>query len=175
MHSDGNDHDHLPPGIAGIEQTHWIEGTPFQFIADPLPADEAGTDETSAQATGSLYPLDSIPALHSEVYASREALSRFRRPLRSPGGSFSNVTTPVFDRDGDPTTFSDAELESIYDIWSRVVEDFSPFNVDVTTVEPPELAPGVPETAANGVAMRISIGGDGSWYGAVVRGVAYIY
>ena len=61
-------------------------------------------------------------------------------------GSYSNVTTPVFDRDGDPTTFSDAELESIYDIWSRVVEDFAPFNIDVTTVEPPELAPGVPET-----------------------------
>ncbi len=89
-------------------------------------------------------------------------------------GSYSNITTPVFDQDGDPTTFSDAELESIYDIWSRVTEDFAPFNVNVTTVEPPELAPGVPETAANGVAMRISIGGNGSWYGAVVRGVAYI-
>ena len=66
LHSDGDAHDHLPPGIAGIEQTHWIKGTPFQFIADPLSADEAGTDETSAQATGSLHPLDSIPALHGD-------------------------------------------------------------------------------------------------------------
>src|SRR5688572_24498010 len=53
LQSDGDDHDHLPPGIDGIEQTHWIKGAPFQFIADPLSADEAGTDETSTQATGS--------------------------------------------------------------------------------------------------------------------------
>ena len=173
LHSHGDHHDHLPPGIAGIEQTHWINGAPFQFIADPLSADESGTDETPAQSTGSLHLLTSIPQLHSDQGAAASLYLDFDGHFQAQWGSYSNVTTPVYDRDGDPMSFSDAELESIHDIWRRVVEDFAPFNIDVTTVEPPELAPEVPETAANGLAMRISIGGNGSWIGGP-RGVAYI-
>ena len=33
-----------------------------------------------------------------------------------------------------------------------MAEDFAPFNLDVTTVEPPVLAEGVPIDQANGVA-----------------------
>ncbi len=41
-----------------------------------------------------------------------------------------------FDRDGDTTTFSTAEQAFITEVWSRVAEDYAPFNVDVTTESP---------------------------------------
>lgn len=43
----------------------------------------------------------------------------------------------AFDRDGDPTTFSVVEQAFITEVWSRVAEDYAPFNVDVTTESPP--------------------------------------
>ena len=55
-----------------------------------------------------------------------------------------------------------------------MAEDFAPFNVDVTTVEPPQLASGVSESVANGVALRIAVGGSWQdWYGAPAGGVGY--
>ena len=48
-------------------------------------------------------------------------------------------TTLPFDTDGVPLPFSTAERASISSIWSRVAEDYSPFNIDVTT-EPPSAA-----------------------------------
>jgi len=42
-----------------------------------------------------------------------------------------------FDLDGLPYSFSSAELERIQYIWKRVAEDYSPFDVDVTTEPPP--------------------------------------
>ncbi len=81
-------------------------------------------------------------------------------------GSYSNITTPVFDQDNDLTTFSDGELTSMRDIWAVVADDYAPFKIDVTTVQPASFA--------NGVAMRVAIGGDGAWAGGPYGGVAYV-
>ena len=51
-------------------------------------------------------------------------------------GQYHPGTTPAFDTDGDPTTFSDSEISQMQQIWTRVAEKFSPFNIDVTTVNP---------------------------------------
>lgn len=114
---------------------------------------------------GATYPLSSIPALHSRPSASVKFFLDFDGHFESIWGSYSNVTTPVFDRDADPTTFSDSELSTIQEVWQRVAEDFAPFNVDVTTEDPGDFS--------NGVGLRASIGGNGSWYGSA-GGVAYI-
>ena len=45
-------------------------------------------------------------------------------------------TTSAYDQDGLSTTFSTGELASIQEIWSRVAEKYSPFNIDVTTEDP---------------------------------------
>ena len=73
---------------------------------------------------------------------------------RIDGGS-GDVTIPAYDSDGDVTTFSPAEVAQIDEIWARVAEDFSPFNVNVTTVPPPTLS----GTAA----LQINVGGDGAF------------
>src|SRR5262249_22235722 len=46
---------------------------------------------------------------------------------------FHNVTTPVFDTDGDATKFSADEQSTIKQIWARVAEDYAPFNINVST------------------------------------------
>ncbi len=48
-------------------------------------------------------------------------------------GNLRNYETPVFDTDNDPDRLSDAERATITQIWQRVADDFSPFNVNVTT------------------------------------------
>ncbi len=42
----------------------------------------------------------------------------------------------AFDLNGNPNSFSNAEMDAIQSIWQRVSEDFSPFDVNVTTAEP---------------------------------------
>jgi Metallo-peptidase family M12B Reprolysin-like len=41
-----------------------------------------------------------------------------------------------YDSDGVPTAFSQTELAAIAGVWARVAEDYAPFDVDVTTVDP---------------------------------------
>ncbi len=47
------------------------------------------------------------------------------------------INSPAWSLDSDRANFSDTELATIQRIWLRVAEDYSPFNVNVTTVEPP--------------------------------------
>ena len=47
-----------------------------------------------------------------------------------------DIVFPAFDRDGDPSTFSDAELIEIQLQFQNVAEDMLPFDINVTTVEP---------------------------------------
>src|SRR6185436_3923112 len=46
------------------------------------------------------------------------------------------ISAVAFSTDGDLSTFSDAEQLAIKRIWQRVAEDYSPFDVDVTTERP---------------------------------------
>jgi hypothetical protein len=48
----------------------------------------------------------------------------------------STIQSPAYSSDSDPTSFSPTELATIQLTWARVAEDFAPFNVNVTTVEP---------------------------------------
>jgi hypothetical protein len=112
-------------------------------------------------------PLSSLPALASNPGAAAKLYLDFNGHFQASWGSFSNATTPVFDQDGDAATFSDAELTTIQQVWARVAEDYAPFNVDVTTIDPGNLA--------NRVVAHIAIGGNWSdWYGHAAGGVAYI-
>jgi serralysin len=83
-----------------------------------------------------------------------------------------------YDTDGDLTTFSETELDAIYEIWQRVSEDFLPFNIDITTEEPD------PESFKNGrEVMRVivstniddpSVGGAGKKWFPDVGGVSFV-
>jgi hypothetical protein len=72
--------------------------------------------------------------------------------------------TPAFDRDGNANDFSPSELTAINQIWQRVSEKYSPFNINVTTVDTKVLV--------DRVTLSIVIGGEGAWLGAPAGGVA---
>jgi hypothetical protein len=72
--------------------------------------------------------------------------------------------TPAYSIDADTDTFSATELSNIEKIWQSVAEKYSPFNVNVTTVDP--------GNENNYETMRIVIGGDGAWLEEDAGGVA---
>lgn len=55
------------------------------------------------------------------------------------GGIWSDTWYRPYAIDGDDTTFNAAEQASITEQWQRVSEAFSPFNINVTTVDPGNL------------------------------------
>lgn len=112
------------------------------FVEDelevPLPA-STPSSAASGALNGSLAPLDQTFLLHSRAGAKRTIYLNFRGAQVSStawNGSTTTLSALPFDIDGIPYTFSTAELERIQYIWQRVVEDYAPFDVDVTT-EPP--------------------------------------
>jgi fibronectin type 3 domain-containing protein len=124
------------------------------------------TTSDSFTGAAALNSLSSIPALNSLPGAAVSLYLDFDGDFVSSWGAYSNITTPVFDQDGDPNNFSDSELSNILKIWSYVAEDYAPFNINVTTVQPASFA--------NGIAERVDIGGDGAWTGGRYGGVSYV-
>jgi hypothetical protein len=153
MHVDPNDpthHDELPDDL-GV-----------------YPVITAGTTTGDGSTTpaASTVPLSSVPALSSRPAATAKLYLDFTGDTTNIWGSYRPGTTPAYDTDGDPTTFSDAELTSIREIFNRVAEKYSPFNIDVTTTNPGNLT--------NKKTQKVVIGGDGAWLGAQAGGVSYI-
>ncbi len=68
----------------------------------------------------------------------------------------STINSPAYDTDNDPSTFSASELSVIENAWKWVAEDFAPFEVNVTTVDP------------GAAALSYSGGGDTQWGTRVV-------
>jgi autotransporter-associated beta strand protein len=93
-----------------------------------------------------LQPLDQTFHLHSKPGANRLiyldfvgfTISGTAWNVDYNGGA--DIVAPPFDVDQDPTTFGSAELTGIQQIWLRVAEDYSLYDVDVTTEYPGEDA-----------------------------------
>ena len=85
------------------------------------------------------------------------------------------ILTPEYDTDG-VAGFSDAELTNIQTIWQRVTEDFAPFDVNVTTVEPADVNDLIKSGAGDDRwGVRVAIGGNANdWFGSPAGGVAYL-
>ena len=121
----------------------------------------------NVQAASTNLPLSSLPlsppipgapvTLYLDFVESAPAMTWL---------TYSVTATPAYDQDGDPTTFNSAELTSINEIWQGVSEEYSPFNINVTTVAPSSLI--------HSKNMEMVIGGSGAWLGAAAGGVSYI-
>lgn len=148
-------------------------------IATTLPAPSALpiAETTTGNAP---FPLDETFELHSLPESNYTIYLDFDGHVTNGtpwNNSFGNdLVTPRYDRDGDTSSFSDAELEEIQYIWLRTLEDFAPFDVNVTTQEPSDL--GDLMKTGNGDTrwgVRVSIGGSSAdWFGSSAGGVAFI-
>jgi hypothetical protein len=116
-----------------------------------------------------------VPAYSSLPSASAKIYLDFDGDITPVWKDYFPGTTPAYDQDADPSTFNQQELDGIHEVWSRVSEMYSPFNIDVTTVDPGNLN--------NFQTMRVVIGGDGKngaatpWYAVgsitIAGGIAY--
>ena len=144
----------------------WGDNVPAELAGDNyyILAPPAEADTTPGEP---VYSLANLPQLHSLPGSQYTLHLDFDGHVEPIWGSYSNAVTPAFDRDGDPTTFSVSEIDTIIEIWARVAEDFAPFNINVTTVDPGDFS--------NGRALKVAIGGHWSdWFGSSAGGVAYI-
>lgn len=116
-----DDRDHLVAEAEWIPWTYW----------DDWDAQEA----LSASAGVDVFALNTDPGADRTIhldFTGGISTAAWASLLGVPGG------TPLtgFDADGDPSSYSALERAAIYDIWSRVAEDFAPFVVNVTTEDP---------------------------------------
>jgi hypothetical protein len=110
--------------------------------------------------------IPGVPALSSRSGATAKLYLDFNGSPAQTWGTYNVPATPAYDTDGNPDAFSTGEISAIREIWARVAEKYSPFNLNVTTVDPGNLA--------DRVTMKSVIGGDGAWTGMTGRsGVAF--
>lgn len=116
---------------------------------------------------GERAPLTSLPQLRSNPAAAAKLFLDFDGHFEASWSFRQNVTTPAFDQDGNPNDFAASELAAIDEIWRRVSEDYAPFNIDVTTIDPGHQT--------DRVVGVVAIGGSYSdWYGSAAGGVAFV-
>jgi subtilase family serine protease len=120
-----------------------------------------------------VFSLNSNTSANHTIYLDFDGYTTTNTLWNSEYTNGSNIITLAYDTDGNTSSFSTTELENIWNIWRRVAEDFSPFNVNVTTASPSTsdlIKSGSGDTRWG---VRVVIGGNGSWYGGG-GGVAYI-
>lgn len=154
LHDDDGDHEDEPHGTPGLRMDQLTPGQRKKLKLAAAEMQAGATSGAAVPVTGGVPLLSSNPAARAKIYLD------FDGDAARAWGSYSVPATPAYDADGNTGSFSDAELGHIHEIWARVAEKYSPFNVDVTTVNPGALT--------DKLAMKIVIGGNGAWFGAVV-------
>ena len=165
-----------PDGIGDTDEPELAISTVF----DPsLLIGGQAVENLTAPAAAS-FPLEDTFLLHSNPSASKTIYLDFDGHVTSGtewNQVFTNnedIITPVYSFEGD-SSFSDVELARIQYIWERVVEDYLPFEVDVTTEDP-----GVAALIKSGGGdtewgTRVVIGGSSyDWVGVGAGGIAYL-
>jgi hypothetical protein len=127
----GEDHD-------SWHQTGASQGICSELVAEAL----LGLDSTQGIVSSTpLLDLGLTFRLSSNPSASKIIYLDFNGHTTS-GTSWndsimgSSFYSPAYNTDGEPTSFSDAELIRIQQIWQRVASDFAPFDINVTTLAP---------------------------------------
>ena len=118
---------------------------------DTLQVSESGTVQVADSlggtgayvATGSsaslLWPVGDTNYLHSRPSSPRKIYLDFNGHTTTGtvwNNQYSSFTTPVWGRDGDPSTWSSVEAAAIQSAYASVAEDYAAFDVDVTTQDP---------------------------------------
>src|SRR6266566_4667930 len=148
--------------VSSCDVSHKVDTLPALVVDTDfpgMPADPTtGTPTTPSGAA--------VPVLHSDSGAAAKLYLDFSGSSDPTWGSYNPGTTPAYSQDSDTSTFTDSEITSIREIWARVAEKYSPFNIDVTTQNPGNLT--------DKVTQKVVFGGAGAWLGAQAGGVSYV-
>jgi PKD repeat protein len=146
----------------------------YLFHEEPA-AEEAGSVAAAGVSQAAPYDLSQTFLLASKPDSKRVIYLDFNG--HNVSGTAWNggaaISAQPYDTDGNPGSFSAAELEAIQNIWQRVAEDYAPFDVNVTTAEPP--ADAIARTSSSDVqyGTRVVITRN-TFYDCYCGGVAYL-
>ncbi len=112
----------------------------FLLYVDPLP--EEGAEEVTGYPPPSNNTALDVLTLHSKPGSVNTLYVDFdghilQGTVWNSGSGNAILDMLPFNVSGDPDTYTQDEVDRIAEAWRRVAEDFAPFDVDVTTEEPP--------------------------------------
>jgi hypothetical protein len=117
------------------------DGVPYSV--DPVPPTPPPSLAPEQAALPAPFPNDQTFLLHSKPGSQRTIYLDFNGHTASgtkwsqPPFSYPDpIVASPYDTNGAPASFSQAEIDVIQSVWQRVAEDYSPWDVDVTTQEP---------------------------------------
>ena len=151
-----------------------MDGEIPEPIARPTPAGLA-TALPSSVNLASTFKLHSNPTASKTIYLDFDGHITTDAYWNGYTG-IATINSPKYDFDGNVNVFSNAELERIQFIWQRVVEDFAPFNINVTTEDPGVAALTRGDVPGDNTwGTRVVIGGSCyDWFGIGSGGVSYV-
>jgi hypothetical protein len=141
-------------GVTGDGRFYYLDDiNPHDHASHDHETDESGSlapDANESRAAvppsgdeaAAAVPIATPPVRHSRpgsanvLYLDFNGHTITNTSWNSGTGREPTYIGKVYDTDGDPASFSDDEQADIIEIWERVAEDFSPFDVNVTTEEP---------------------------------------
>jgi hypothetical protein len=99
---------------------------------------------TDSMVFTNAVPISNPPLFHSRPGATNVLFLDFNGHVvtNTYWNTYPGFEEPIWDCrpysiDANETTFSIAEQQAIQTIWERVAEDYAPFDIDVTTEQPP--------------------------------------
>ncbi len=92
--------------------------------------------DTGVFADNQTFLLHSSPNSSKVIYLDFNGATISGTMWNSTYAGGQDIIAPSYDADGNPSSFSTAELQTIQKVWQEVSEDYLPFDVDVTTEAP---------------------------------------
>ena len=146
------------------------------FYADVAYGELASPESEGATAeapptTDPVFSLHSRPGADQVIYLDFDGHTTTGTSWNNSYGT--TLLSPPYNIDGNSEAWSASEITRINDVWRIVSEDFAPFDIDVTTEEPPLarlMQSGAGDTQWG---VRVVITAD-VWAGCGCGGFAYI-
>ncbi|MEV8377537.1 zinc-dependent metalloprotease family protein [Kribbella sp. NPDC056861] len=125
-------------------------------------------------AEGPAFELHSKPGATKVIYLDFDGHNLTGTAWNVDKG-IDPVNVSAYDTDGNAAVFSTAEQDVVHEVWARVAEDYSAFDVDVTTQQPAQDAINRTGAADQQYGTRVLIDPD-TWYQSSCGcgGIAYI-
>lgn len=153
-------------------EQHKHQGSPRRRLQQDLaPAMPDPAPSSLPQAASGLPLLHSRPAASHKIFLDFDGHNASGTSWNYLAGR-AVITTPAY---AHSDTFTPSEQADVIAIWRAVSEDFSPFNVDVTTEDPGPDALRLTGGYDSAFGVRVCIGGSSwEWYGRALAGAAYL-
>ena len=168
LHDDHASHEHAVDTHSSDHDK--VCASPIAGITDRLDLELLPLSELRLLHT---FHLHSLPSARHTIYLDFNGHTTTKTAWNKNFTADEAFTSPSYSVDAKPS-FTPVELTNIQDIWSRVAENFAPFDIDVTTEDPP--IDRLTKSGTNDLywGTRVVIGGSyEQWYGEASGGVAY--